>query len=148
MTTAAGLVLLGCQSDGASGPLPAGQATVVISYDAPTAIDSSVAAAFPDCVSGVEFTHIHPSWRGYATIALTPQGERGWTSTFADVPVGEEVTIQIGDPNSCGTETHGYSTQHVFANGVLLTHVVGTLGSDDDPPALTLQVAADGTVTP
>ena len=143
---AVGLVLLGCGDDTGSGPTLR-TTTVAFTYDAPTATNPDIAAAFPECVQGVARTHIHPSWHGFAHIDLTAQGERGWAITFTDVPVGVDLNIQIGDPNACATEPGGFSTENVFANGVLLTRVAPTPG-DEAVPSLVLRVAADGTVTP
>ena len=154
IATAVNLVLVavssaGCGAENGSGPTPPmpETTTVAFTYDAPTATDPNIAAAYPDCVRGVASTHIHPSWREFAHVDLTSQGERGWTLTFTDVPVGAELTIQIGDPNACAARPDGFSTENVYANGVLLTRVVPTPGRETEP-ALALRVAADGTVTP
>ena len=48
---------------------------------------------------------------------------------------------------ACATDPNGASTENVFANGILLTDIVGTPGNGTEP-GLAFTVAADGTVTP
>lgn len=135
----------GCGSD-TSGP-DGGVARVEFSYLAPTTVDPSVSARFPECVAGVGRTHIHPSWRGFARFDLTARGASRWEISFSDAPVGAELSIRISDPNACALHPTGASTTNVFANGVLLTRVVPTPGAGTEP-GLAFRIGADGTVTP
>ena len=136
---------VGCGSD-PSGPNGA-VARVELSYLAPTTVDPSVSARFPECVAGVGRTHIHPSWRGFARFDLNATGASRWEISFPDAPVGPEQSIRISDPNACALNPTGASTANVFANGVRLTRVVPTPGAGTEP-GLAFLIAADGTVTP
>ena len=97
-------------------------------------------AQFPNCVNGVRPTHVHPGWRQFAREVLPAFPPDRFEITFTDVPVGSRQSLRISDPN-------GASTQNVFANGILLTDVVGTPGNGTEP-SLAVAVTADGTVTP
>jgi len=139
---------LGCGDGGAAGaPAPQQVAVTPVTfvYQAATALDPEVAAAFPDCVAAVGETHIHPSWEGYAHIDMTAAGDH-WTATFSDVPVGKSEVVRVNDPNLCSAENPtGVATLNIFANGVRLTQLVTGTSTD---PGLALTVAADGTATP
>ena len=140
----------GCSSDDDAGPggvFDPGPATVQFVYLMPTAIDPAVAAAFPNCVQGVGQTHIHPSWRGFARINMTSVGADRWEITFADVPVDEELSLRISDPNVCARNPTGASTTNVSANGVLLDRIVPTPGNGTEP-GLAFAVDANGGVSP
>ena len=126
---------------------PSRPATVAITYRAATAIDPAVRAQFPSCVNGVGPTHIHPGWRGFAREIIPAFPPDRFEITFTDVPVGSRQSLRISDPNACAIDPNGASTQNVFANGILLTHVVGTPGNGTEP-GLAFTAAADGTVTP
>ena len=126
---------------------PIRPATVTITYRAATAIDPAVPAQFPSCVNGVSPTHVHPGWRGFAREILPAFPPDRFEITFTDVPVGSRQSLRISDPNACAIDPNGASTQNVFANGVLLTDVVGTPGNGTEP-GLAFTAAADGTVTP
>jgi hypothetical protein len=136
----------GCGDDDGDESPQAGTATVTIVYAAPTTTDPQVAAQFPLCVTGIERTHLHPSWRGFARVDLTAAGDR-WTATFTDVPVGSRERFRINDPNVCPENPTGAVTRNISANGVALTAVVDTPGSGVEP-GVAFTVAADGTVTP
>ena len=139
--------LAACGGGGDPPTAPIRPATVTITYRAATAIDPVVQAQFPNCVNGVRPTHIHPSWRGFAREVLPAFPPDRFEITFTDVPVGSRQSLRISDPNACAIDPNGASTQNVFANGILLTNVVGTPGNGTEP-GLALTVAADGTVTP
>lgn len=141
---------LGCGGGGGGGsglPTSGTTTSVEFRYLAATAIDEDVQAAFPQCVSGVARTHIHPSWRSFDRINLMAMGAGEWRIAFNDVPVGIEDRIRISDPNACDTDPNGASTENVRANGVLLVRVVTTPGNGLEP-GLAFAVAADGVVTP
>ena len=122
-------------------------ATVAFVYLAATAIDPAVQNMFPGCVAGVGSTHIHPSWREFDRIDMTPVGADRWEISFNDVPTDEDVRIRISDPNVCAHNPTGAATENAFANGVELTQIVDTPGAGIEP-GLGFRVAPDGTVTP
>ena len=122
-------------------------ATVAFGYLAATAIDPAVQNMFPGCVAGVGSTHIHPSWREFDRIDMTPVGADRWEISFDDVPTDEDVRIRISDPNVCADNPTGAATENAFANGVELTQIVDTPGAGIEP-GLGFRVAPDGTVTP
>ncbi len=140
-------ILLGLPACGDDSTGPPEFATVVFSYLAPTATDPAVVATFPQCVQGVNVTHLHAGWRDFQAFALTAMGPDRWEITLTDVPVGSEQRIRISDPNTCALNATGASTEGVSANGTLLTRVVDTPGSGIEP-GLAFEVAADGSVTP
>ena len=122
-------------------------ATVVFSYMAPTTTDPAVAAMFPQCVQGVNVTHLHAGWRDFEAFALTAMGPDRWEITFTDVPVGSEQRIRVSDPNACAINATGASTEGVSANGTVLTRIVDTPGTGIEP-GLAFEVTADGSVAP
>ena len=132
-------------STGLNAP-PPNVVTVVFSYVAPTATDPAVAAMFPQCVQGVNVTHLHAGWRNFQAFPLTAMGPDRWEITFTDVPVGSEQRIRVSDPNTCALNATGASTEGVSANGTLLTRVVDTPGTGIEP-GLAFEVAADGSVS-
>ena len=143
-------ILLGlpaCGDDLTGLNAPLGFATVVFSYMAPTVTDPAVAAMFPQCVQGVNVTHLHAGWRDFQALALTAMGADRWEITLFDVPVGSEQRIRISDPNTCAVNATGASTEGVSANDTVLTRVVDTPGNGIEP-GLAFEVAANGSVTP
>ena len=145
----AATTLTACGASGSdNGPAsPSLQTVVQFVYQAPTSTDPTVAANFMGCVSGVGFTHIHPSWRNFDRIALDGVAADRWEIVFSDVPVGSEQRIRISDPNACDTDLNGASTDNVFANGVRLTRIVDTPGNGIEP-GLAFSADAAGVVTP
>ena len=141
------VILLGLPACGDDATGLDGSATVVFSYMAPTATDPAVAAMFPQCVQGVNVTHLHAGWHDFEVFALVAMGPDRWEITFTDVPVGSEQRIRISDPNTCALNTTGASTEGVSANGTVLTRVVDTPGNGIEP-GLAFEVAADGSITP
>ena len=128
------------------GPGPS-NATVEFVYLASTEIDPAVLNDFPACVNGVGRTHIHPSWRNFNRIDMTPVGEDRWEISFVDVPTDELLSIRVSDPNTCAENPTGASTENVFANDVRLTNIVDTPGSGIEP-GLSFTVMDAGTVFP
>jgi hypothetical protein len=102
---------------------------------------------FPQCVQGVNFTHLHAGWHDFQAFALTAIGSDRWEISLNDVPVGSEQRIRISDPNTCALNATGASTEGVSANGTLLTRIVDTPGSGIEP-GLAFEVATDGSVIP
>ena len=140
-------ILVGLPACGDDSTGPPEFATVVFSYMAPTATDPAVAAMFPQCVRGVNVTHLHAGWRDFQAFPLTAMGPDRWEITLIDVPVGSKQRIRISDPNACALNATGASTEGVSANGTVLTRVADTPGSGIEP-GLAFEVAADGSVTP
>jgi hypothetical protein len=132
-----------CGSGSSSAPL----ATVEFVYFASTTPDPAVESAFPDCFHGTDATHIHPSWRGFDRVDLTPVPPDRFVVLFFDVPVGVEQRFRINDPNECDANATGATTANIHANGVLLTRVVDTPGNGTEP-GLAFTVLPDGSVAP
>jgi hypothetical protein len=143
VSTVLAALALGC---GTSDAPPVATATVAFVYLASTTTDPAVALAHPACVAEVGSTHLHPGWQGFDIVYMANGGDR-WTVAFADVPVGTRQRIRVSDPNACSENPTGAATHDVFANGVLLTDVVGTPG-DGIEPGLAFTVGEDGGVTP
>ncbi len=142
------LLSLGCDDDGGNGAGPdASTATVEFVYLASTTIDPAVQSAFPGCVGGAGMTHIHPSWRGFNRINMTPVGAARWEISLSDVPIDQFLRIRVSDPNVCADNPTGAATTNVSANGVLLTEIVDTPGTGTEP-GLGFRVNANATVTP
>lgn len=149
VVVAACLPTLGCgdtESSPAS-PTAATSATVRFVYRASTSPRTDLPADRQDCVRGVGHTHIHPSWRGFARIDMTPVGADRWEIAFSDVPVNARQSIRVSDGNACDENPTGAATRNVFANDVLLVEVVPTPGSGTEP-GLAFTVSPDGRVTP
>ncbi len=141
------LALGGCDDDDSpSGPEPT-TATVRFEYRASTAPRTDLPPSAQACVTGVGRTHIHPSWRNFARIDLTPVGADRWMISFADVPVNVRLSIRVSDGNVCDQNPTGAATGNVFANDVLLTEIVPTPGSGTEP-GLAFTVNTSGRVTP
>lgn len=122
-------------------------ATVRFVYRASTAPRTDLPAAAQGCVQGVGPTHIHPSWRSFARIDMTPVGGDRWEIAFSDVPTNARQSIRVSDGNVCDENPTGAATRNVFANDVLLTEVVPTPGSGAEP-GLAFSVSSGGRVTP
>ncbi|MBI1875192.1 MAG: hypothetical protein HYZ58_18215 [Acidobacteria bacterium] len=116
-------------------------------YRASTAPRSDLPATAQACVQGVGRTHIHPSWRGFNRIDMTPVGGDRWEMAFSDVPTTARQSIRVSDGNVCDENPTGAATRNVFANDVLLVDVVPTPGSGTEP-GLAFTVSPGGRVTP
>jgi hypothetical protein len=141
----ASLALAACD-DTPSSPTPSATPTVRIVFAGPTARRSDLPDSAQGCVTGVGATHIHPSWRSFAGIALTPVPPDRYEMTFTDVPPGTRVSFRINDQNSCDENPTGAVTRNVFANDVRLIQNATTPGNGDEP-GYALSVAANGTIT-
>jgi hypothetical protein len=97
-------------------------------------------------VSGVDATHIHPSWRNFATVPLQPVPPDRYEISFSDVPLDRRVSFRINDQNACDDNATGAVTRNVFANDVRLVQNTTTPGNGDEP-GYALMVAANGTVS-
>jgi hypothetical protein len=121
-------------------------ATVRVTFRGSTTRRSDLPASAEACVAGVGATHIHPSWRNFAGIPLTPVPPDGYEITFNDVPVGIRVSFRVNDQNSCDENATGAVTRNVFANDVRLTQNATTPGVGDEP-GYAMTVAANGTIS-
>ena len=152
LVLACAALLAGCGGGGGGGrsgptdPGPPATVTVAFIYRASTAPDPLVQAGFPACFQAVGVTHMHPSWRNFALVALMANGAAEYTLTLTDVPVGRH-RFRINDPNACDTDPNGATTENIFANGVRLTAMVSTPGNGPEP-GLAFSVDAAGVVTP
>ena len=149
VVVAAGILTAGCRDSASSpaSPTAATTATVRFVYRASTTPRTDLPADRQDCVRGVGATHIHPGWRGFARIEMTPFGGDRWEIAFSDVPASARQSIRVSDGNACDENPTGAATRNVFANDVLLVEVVPTPGSGTEP-GLAFTVAPDGRVTP
>ena len=141
----ASLALVACD-DTPSSPTPSATQTVRIVFSGSTARRSDLPDSAQGCVTGVGATHIHPSWRSFAGIPLTPVPPDRYEMTFTDVPPGTRVSFRINDQNSCDENPTGAVTRNVFANDVRLVQNTTTPGNGDEP-GYALMVAPNGTVT-
>ncbi len=103
-------------------------------------------ASAADCVSGVGATHIHPSWRAFAAIPLTPAPPDRYLLTFDDVPVNTPVSFRINDQNWCDVNPTGAVTRDVFANDVRLFVNTTTPGNGDEP-GFQFTISSSGLIT-
>ena len=140
------IVTLGCGSGSGSGPnSPSGSPTLRIVFSGPTARRPDLTPGALDCVNGVGATHIHPSWRNFATVPLQPVPPDRYEITFTDVPVGTRVSFRVNDQNACDENPTGAVTRNVFANDVRLIQNATTPGNGDEP-GYALVLAANGTI--
>ena len=140
--------LVACDDQAApTTPTTGGTATVTFVYRAATIPRTDLPASAQQCVSGVGRTHIHPGWRSFERVDMTPSGPDRWEITFTDVPAGVRQSIRVSDGNVCDENPTGAATRNVFANDVRLTDIVPTPGSGTEP-GLAFSTSADGRVTP
>jgi hypothetical protein len=141
----ASLAFLACDEQPASlGPSTG--PTLRIVFLGSTTRRSDLPASAQACAAGVGATHIHPSWRSFATVPLQPVPPDRYEITFNDVPVGTRVSFRVNDQNSCDENPTGAVTHNVFANDVRLTQNTTTPGNGDEP-GYALTVAANGAVS-
>jgi hypothetical protein len=145
VAAALSLAALACDdANGPSSPTQAGGVRIV--FQGPTARRTDLPPSAQACVSGVGVTHIHPSWRNFAGIPLTPFPPDRYELVFTDVPVNTRVTFRINDQNHCDENPTGAVTRNVLVNNVRLIQNATTPGAGDEP-GYAFMVAADGTVT-
>ena len=97
-------------------------------------------------MSGVGPTHIHPSWRNFATIPLQPVPPDRYEIAFDDVPVGPRVSFRVNDQNHCDENPTGAVTRNILANGIRLVQNTTTPGNGDEP-GYAFTVTPNGTIT-
>jgi hypothetical protein len=139
------IVLHPACSDGQNGPSSM-FGTVRIVFRGATTPRSDLPPSAQACVMGVGATHIHPSWREFAGIALTPVPPDRYEMTFTDVPLDTRVSFRINDVNACDQNPTGAVTRNVFANDVSLIQNATTPGSGEEP-GFALTVSRDGRVS-
>ena len=145
VTAIAVLVLTACDRT-PSAPTQSTTATVRVVFLGSTSRRSDLPASAQGCAGAVGATHIHPSWRSFAAIALQPVPPDGYEMTFADVPIGTRVSFRVNDQNSCDENPTGAVTRNVFANEVRLVQNTTTPGNGDEP-GYAMTVAANGSVS-
>jgi hypothetical protein len=132
--------------DTPTGPQGGSPNAVRIVFQGATARRTDLPASAQACVSGVGATHIHPSWRSFAGIALTPVPPSRYEISFTDVPVDTTVSFRINDQNSCDENPTGAVTRNIFVNEVRLTQNAVTPGNGDEP-GFAFSVSASGAVS-
>lgn len=149
LLTVAGTLACGTDSSSTDSSIAPGATaatvTVTFVYRASTIPRTDLPAALASCVSGVGRTHIHPSWRSFGRIEMTPIGTEQWEISFSDVPAGVRNSVRVSDGNACDENPTGAATRNVFANGIVLSEIVPTPGSGTEP-GLAFTVSADGRV--
>lgn len=142
---AASLASFGCD-DPPTSPSQSMTPTVRVVFLGSTTRRSDLPSSAQACVSGVGATHIHPSWRNFAGIALQAVPPDRYEMTFNDVPVGTRVSFRVNDQNACDENPTGAVTRNVFANDVRLIQNTTTPGNGDEP-GYALTIAANGTIS-
>ena len=120
-------------------------AAVRIVFEGATTRRTDLPSSAQGCLDGVGATHIHPSWRAFAGIPLTPHPPNRYEITFSDVPVATRVTFRVNDQNACDENPTGAVTRNIFVNDVRLVHNATTPGNGDEP-GFAFSVASNGTV--
>jgi len=138
------LVLSGCDESG-PGTQPDSTASVRIVFAGATARRADLPAAAQACANAVGATHIHPSWRDFAGIPLTPVPPDRYEISFADVPVNTRVSFRINDQNSCDQNPTGAVTRNILVNDVRLVQNATTPGNGDEP-GFAFTIAPNGTI--
>lgn len=141
----ASLTFPGCDESPGSPTQPMA-ATVRIVFAGSTARRSDLPASAQACVGGVGVTHVHPSWRSFATIPMQAVPPDRYEITFNDVPIGTRVSFRVNDQNSCDENPTGAVTRNVFANDVRLVQNTTTPGNGDEP-GYALTVATNGAIS-
>ena len=139
---ATSLATLACGSATA----PSTLATVRVVFMGATALRSDLPPSAQACVGGVGATHIHPSWRNFATSPLQAFPPDRYEITLTDVPVAMRASFRVNDQNFCDENPTGAVTRNVFANGARLIQNTTTPGNGDEP-GYAFTVASDGTIS-
>src|SRR5262245_47238482 len=128
----ASFTLAGCE-DGSVSPTQSTVATVRIVFFGSTTRSGDLPASAQGCITGVGATHIHPSWRNFASMPLQAVPPDRYEITFGDVPVGARLSFRINDQNACDENATGAVTRNVFANDIRLVQNTTTPGNGDEP---------------
>ena len=142
----AAAVLSSCdETESPSAPTTTG-VTVRIVFVGPTTRRADLPVSAQACVNGVGPTHIHPSWRNFEAIPLTPAPPDRYQITLNDVPIDRRVTFRINDQNWCDDNPTGAVRMSVSANDAPLIQNTTTPGNGDEP-GYAMSVARDGRVS-
>lgn len=120
-------------------------ATIRIVFQGSTARRSDLPPSAQACVSAVGVTHTHPSWRGFAAIAMQPVPPDRYEIVFTDAPVDTLVSFRVNDQNACDENPTGAVTRNVFVNDVRLVQNATTPGNGDEP-GFALTITSAGTI--
>lgn len=93
-------------------------AAVAVVFQGSTSRRADLPVSAQACLDGVGATHIHPSWRNFAGIPLTPVPPSRYELSFVDVPVNTRVTFRVNDQNFCDENSTGAVTRNVLVNNV------------------------------
>jgi hypothetical protein len=125
---------------------PTGPVTLRIVFQGATTRRSDLPASALACANAVGVTHIHPSWRGFASVPLQAVPPDRYEMTFTDTPIWTRVTFRINDQNFCDESATGAVTRNVFANDVRLVQNATTPGNGDEA-GYALTISARGTIS-
>ena len=144
---AVSLAALGCD-EGSQSPTQPGSAmaSARIVFAGATARRSDLPLSAQACVNGVGATHIHPSWRGFAAIPLTPVPPDRYEIAFTDVPAGVRVSFRVNDQNACDENPTGAVTRNILVNDVRVMQNATTPGNGDEP-GFAFTIAANGAIS-
>jgi hypothetical protein len=141
---------LGCdeaRSPSSATPQPGATTVAVrIVFQGATTRRTNLPASVQACLDGVGATHIHPSWRSFAGIPLTPFPPDRYEIAFADVPVNTRVSFRVNDQNACDENPTGAVIRNIFANEVRLAQNTTTPGNGDEP-GFAFSIGANGSIT-
>src|SRR5688500_8497308 len=147
LVAALSLASTGCNDEPAS---PGGPGSVApnlrIVFLGPTTRRSDLPPFAQACVGAVGATHIHPSWRAFAGIPLTPVPPDRYEITFDDVPVGTRVSFRVNDQNACDENPTGAVTGNVLVNDVRLVQNTTSPGNGEEP-GFAFTITSNGTVS-
>ena len=141
----ASVTWLACGDDPVS-PSQSTTATVRIVFLGSTSRRPDLPPSAQACATAVGTTHVHPSWRSFASIPLQAVPPDRYEITLNDVPIGMRVSFRVNDQNSCDENPTGAVTRNVFANDVRLVQNTTTPGNGDEP-GYALTIAANGGIS-
>ena len=135
-------------AEGPGAPTPGGStlATARIVFMGSTTRRADLPASAQACVNGVGATHIHPSWRSFAAIALQPVPPDRYEIVLDDVPVNTRLSFRVNDQNSCDENPTGAVTRNIFVNDIRLVQNATTPGNGDEP-GFAFMISPGGTIT-
>jgi len=98
-------------------------------------------------VGGEKGADVVTQWRG--AVPMYDAGPDRWKTTIADVPLIAPLRITIADNHCCCfEECQVLRNSEVYANGVLLTHIVTERVGDYVDEYLEFRVTANGAIEP
>jgi hypothetical protein len=129
-----------------SSTAPSSQATVRVVFIGATTRRADLPPAAQACVDGVGATHIHPSWRNFASSPLQAVPPDRYEITLNDAPVNTRLSFRVNDQNSCDQNPTGAVTRNILVNDVRLLQNTTTPGNGDEP-GYAFVVAPDGAIS-